>query len=118
MLIVFYEDTKFSLEKKTLKQTKQEVKRFLRNTRLGAILEASVKKHEASQLKCLTNLTSRLMEMVHKEQLMEKRMRLLELLRTRQLPPETEQLVRQDLRDVERELLQMQENNSTQNTKL
>ncbi|NIK73246.1 hypothetical protein FHS56_000732 [Thermonema lapsum] len=58
------------------------------------------------------------MEMVHKEQLMEKRMRLLELLRTRQLPPETEQLVRQDLRDVERELLQMQENNSTQNTKL
>lgn len=58
------------------------------------------------------------MEIVHKEQLMEKRMRLLELLRTRHLSPETEQLVRQDLREVERKLLQMQESTSVQNTKL
>ncbi|NIK73245.1 hypothetical protein FHS56_000731 [Thermonema lapsum] len=36
MLIVFYEDTKFSLEKKTLKQTKREVKRFLKGT-LGLV---------------------------------------------------------------------------------
>lgn len=58
------------------------------------------------------------MEVVQKEQLMEKRMRLLELLRTRHLSPETEQLVRQDLREVERKLLQLQESEALKDTKL
>lgn len=50
---------------------------------------------------------------LNKAQLQERRLRLAELLRERQLPPETEHLIRQDLREVERYLMLLEQNEAS-----